>query len=122
LNHVQLVPQRQHFQLQDGARTRATSEGQQKREDDGHDGREAYVVVASKINDINGNGLFNRHRLIVALGSGSCWVVKQPKSQVLSRFELPVLGSRNRIGPTQSASEAIIGNSERERVVLCPFF
>jgi hypothetical protein len=54
-------PQRQHFQLQDGARARATSEGQQKREDDGHGGRESFVVVASKINGINGNGLFNRH-------------------------------------------------------------
>jgi hypothetical protein len=61
LKHLQLVPQRQHFQLQDSARARATSEAQQKREDDGHDGREAYVAVASKINGINGNGLFNRH-------------------------------------------------------------
>jgi hypothetical protein len=62
LKHLQLVPQRQHFELQDGTPARATSKGQQKREDDRHDGRESYVLVASKINGINGNGLFDRHR------------------------------------------------------------
>jgi hypothetical protein len=61
LKHLQLVPQREYFQLQDNARARATSDGQQEREDSGHDGEEAYVWIASKINAINGNGLFNRH-------------------------------------------------------------
>jgi hypothetical protein len=59
------VPQRQHLQLQDGARARATSQGQQEREEDGHDGREAYAVVACKINGINRNELFSRHILRV---------------------------------------------------------
>jgi hypothetical protein len=36
------------------------SEGQQQRENSGHDGREAYVG-SLKINAINGNALFNRH-------------------------------------------------------------
>jgi hypothetical protein len=31
-HNLQLVPQRQHFQLQDSARARATSDGQQERE------------------------------------------------------------------------------------------
>lgn len=41
LQHLQLVPQGQHLQLQDGARANAASQGQQEREEDGHDGREA---------------------------------------------------------------------------------
>jgi hypothetical protein len=63
LQYLQLVPQRQHLQLQDGARARATSQGQREREEDGHDGGEAYAAVAGKINGINRNRLFSRHRL-----------------------------------------------------------
>jgi hypothetical protein len=38
LKDLHLVAQGQHFQLQDGARARATSQGQQKREKNGHEG------------------------------------------------------------------------------------
>jgi hypothetical protein len=36
LKHLQLVTQGQHLQPQDGARSRATSQGQQERKEDGH--------------------------------------------------------------------------------------
>jgi hypothetical protein len=39
LKHLQLVAQGQQFQLQDGARANATSQGQQERKEDGHDVR-----------------------------------------------------------------------------------
>jgi hypothetical protein len=61
------VPQRQHLQRQDGARARATSQGQQEREEDGHDGPETYAAVAGKINGINRNGLFSRYTLDTAM-------------------------------------------------------
>jgi hypothetical protein len=61
LQHLQLVPQRQDLQLQHGARARTASQGQQERKEDGHDGREAYAVVARKVKSVNRNGLFSRH-------------------------------------------------------------
>jgi hypothetical protein len=62
LQHLQLVTQGQHLQLQDDARARTTSAGQQKREEDRHDRRKAYSLIARKINGINKNGLFGRDR------------------------------------------------------------
>src|SRR5712692_3774553 len=42
LQHLQLVPQRQNFELERGTRTRQRSQGQEKREHHGHHGLEAY--------------------------------------------------------------------------------
>ena len=61
LQHLQLVAQGQHLQLQDDARAHTTSEGQQKRDEDSHDRRKAYSLIARKINGINKNGLFGSH-------------------------------------------------------------
>jgi hypothetical protein len=38
------VPQRQHLQLQDGARVHATSHGQEEREENRHDGAEKRML------------------------------------------------------------------------------
>ncbi len=61
LKQLQLVPQRQHLQLQDGARVHATSQGQEEREENRHDGAEKYAVVACRINGANKYRTFSRH-------------------------------------------------------------
>ena len=98
VQHVKLVPQRQHLQLQDDARACATSQGQQDREDDGHDGREGYAVIAFKINGINRHGLFSRDRLggpTSALARAAC------------AESLPIVLSSGRTYPSRTAARLL---------------
>jgi hypothetical protein len=61
LQHVQLVPQGQHLELERGARPRPCAEGQEER-DKHRDRRKSVSVAGRNINGRNKNGLFSKHR------------------------------------------------------------
>ena len=58
LQHLQLVPQGQDFELKRGARTRPCSQGQEEGQEHRHHRPAAYPSSARNINCRNKNGLF----------------------------------------------------------------
>jgi len=60
LQHLQLVPQGQHFELERGARTCPCAKGLEERDKDRHH-RKSVSVDGRNINGRNKNGLFSKH-------------------------------------------------------------
>jgi hypothetical protein len=62
LQHLQLVPQRQHLELERGVRTRRSSQDQEEREEHGTSSPRSVSTIRGNINRSNRNGLFSRHK------------------------------------------------------------
>ena len=64
LQHLQLVPKRQDFEVQGSARIRQCSQRLEDGEACRHHRLEAYSAIGCNINVLNKNGLFSNHSVL----------------------------------------------------------